>query len=70
MIDKEKIRKIKLDKREKEVEREIEKAKMESQMELDALKKQVEKLQYKLSDTEQKLNKSEVKEYKEKLEKI
>lgn len=44
-VDRDKIRRIKLDQKEQEMEREIERIEIQKQMEIDALKDQLEKLQ-------------------------
>lgn len=44
-VDKDKIRRIKLDQKEQEMEREVERIEIQKQMEIDALKDQLEKLQ-------------------------
>lgn len=44
-VDRDKIRRIKLDQKEQEMEREIERIEIQKQMEVDALKDQLEKLQ-------------------------
>lgn len=44
-IDRDKIRRIKLDQKEREMEREVERIEIQKQMEIDALKDQLEKLQ-------------------------
>lgn len=44
-VDRDKIRRIKLDQKEQEMEREVERIEIQKQMEIDALKDQLEKLQ-------------------------
>lgn len=44
-IDRDKIRRIKLNQKEQEMEREVERIEIQKQMEIDALKDQLEKLQ-------------------------
>lgn len=44
-VDRDKIRRIKLDQKEQEMKREIERIEIQKQMEIDALKDQLEKLQ-------------------------
>lgn len=44
-VDRDKIRRIKLDQKEQEMEREIQRIEIQKQMEVDALKDQLEKLQ-------------------------
>lgn len=45
VVDRDKIRRIKLDQKEQEMKREIERVEVQKQMEIDALKDQLEKLQ-------------------------
>ena len=44
-VDRDKIRRIKLDQKEQEMDREVERIEIQKQMEIDALKDQLEKLQ-------------------------
>lgn len=44
-VDRDKIRRIKLNQKEQEMEREVERIEIQKQMEIDALKDQLEKLQ-------------------------